>query len=321
MRSSLKPGGVESLPETPGYRISELPHRVAHGEVRAAYIMGEDPLQTDAELPAVRQAFSDLELVIVQDIFMTKTAAAADVVLPATSWGEHEGVYTAADRGFQRFFKAVEPKWDLKTDWQIICEIATRMGYPMHYDNTQQIWDELRHLCPNFLGATYEKMGELGYVQWPCRDESDADQGTSYLFAESFSTPNGLAQFFTCEWQPPLDKLSDEFPMVLSTVREVGHYSCPLNDRQLRGAGKACRRAGLRPDQHRRCPAAGDRRRGAGVGQLAQGPGHHPGEGQRPPQPRRGVYDLPVVDRRLQRAGHGEPQPDNQKRRSISTAR
>ncbi|KMK33550.1 formate dehydrogenase [Pluralibacter gergoviae] len=221
-----KAWGVESLPETPGYRISELPHRVAHGEVRAAYIMGEDPLQTDAELPAVRQAFSDLELVIVQDIFMTKTAAAADVVLPATSWGEHEGVYTAADRGFQRFFKAVEPKWDLKTDWQIISEIATRMGYPMHYDNTQQIWDELRHLCPNFLGATYEKMGELGYVQWPCRDESDADQGTSYLFAESFSTPNGLAQFFTCEWQPPLDKLSNEFPMVLSTVREVGHYSC-----------------------------------------------------------------------------------------------
>lgn len=107
---------------------------------------------------------------------MTKTAAAADVILPSTSWGEHEGVYTAADRGFQRFFKAVEPKWDLKTDWQIIGEIATRMGYPMKYDNTQQIWDELRQLCPNFFGATYEKMGELGYVQWPCRDESEADQ-------------------------------------------------------------------------------------------------------------------------------------------------
>ena len=218
--------GVESLPENPGYRISELPHRVAHGEVRAAYIMGEDPLQTDAELSAVRQAFEDLELVIVQDIFMTKTAAAADVILPSTSWGEHEGVYTTADRGFQRFFKAVEPKWDLKTDWQIICEIATRMGYPMKYDNTQQIWDELRQLCPNFFGATYEKMGELGYVQWPCRDESEADQGTSYLFAERFSTPNGLAQFFTCEWQAPIDTLSDKYPLVLSTVREVGHYSC-----------------------------------------------------------------------------------------------
>ncbi len=221
-----KAWGVASLPAHPGYRISELPHRVAHGEVRAAYIMGEDPLQTDAELPAVRQAFADLELVIVQDIFMTKTAAVADVVLPTTSWGEHEGVYTAADRGFQRFFKAVEPKWDLKTDWQIISEIATRMGYPMHYDNTQQIWDELRQLCPGFKGATYEKMGELGYIQWPCRDESPDDQGTSYLFAEKFDTPNGLAQFFTCDWMAPIDKLDDDYPLVLSTVREVGHYSC-----------------------------------------------------------------------------------------------
>ena len=221
-----KAWGVASLPAHPGYRISELPHRVAHGEVRAAYIMGEDPLQTDAELPAVRQAFADLELVIVQDIFMTKTAAVADVVLPTTSWGEHEGVYTAADRGFQRFFKAVEPKWDLKTDWQIISEIATRMGYPMHYDNTQQIWDELRQLCPGFKGATYEKMGELGYIQWPCRDESPEDQGTSYLFAEKFDTPNGLAQFFTCDWMAPIDKLDDDYPLVLSTVREVGHYSC-----------------------------------------------------------------------------------------------
>ncbi|SUG80126.1 formate dehydrogenase H [Salmonella enterica subsp. enterica] len=72
--------------------------------------------------------FEDLELVIVQDIFMTKTASAADVILPSTSWGEHEGVFSAADRGFQRFFKAVEPKWDLKTDWQIISEIATPDG-------------------------------------------------------------------------------------------------------------------------------------------------------------------------------------------------
>lgn len=84
----------------------------------------------------------------------------------------------------------------------------------------------MRHLCPDFYGATYEKMGELGFIQWPCRDTSDADQGTSYLFKEKFDTPNGLAQFFTCDWVAPIDKLTDEYPMVLSTVREVGHYSC-----------------------------------------------------------------------------------------------
>ncbi|MGQ3904750.1 formate dehydrogenase subunit alpha [Mixta calida] len=218
--------GVATLPEHTGYRITELPHRALQGEIHAAWIMGEDPLQTDPELLTVRQGMKALDLLIVQDIFMTKTAAEADVLLPSTSWGEHEGVYTAADRGFQRFFKAVEPQWDLKTDWQIISEVATRMGYPMHYSNTQAIWDEMRSLCPDFSGATYEKMGELGYIQWPCRAESPEDPGTSWLYSERFDRPNGLAAFYTCDWLPPQDALDNEYPLVLSTVREVGHYSC-----------------------------------------------------------------------------------------------
>lgn len=147
-----KARGVESLPAHTGYRISELPHRAAHGEVRAAYIMVKIRSRPTPNCPRCAKALR-IWAVIVQDIFMTKTAAAADVILPSTSRGEHEGVYTAADRGFQRFFKAVEPKWDLKTDWQIISEIATRMGYPMHYNNTREMsGDELRHLCPDFMG-------------------------------------------------------------------------------------------------------------------------------------------------------------------------
>jgi predicted molibdopterin-dependent oxidoreductase YjgC len=99
---------------------------------------------------------------------MTKTAEVADVLLPATSWGEHGGVFTCADRGFQRFGKAIEASGNVKRDWEIISLLATEMGYPMHYESNQQIWDEMRELCPLFYGVTYEKMGEMGHVQWPC---------------------------------------------------------------------------------------------------------------------------------------------------------
>ena len=94
--------------------------------------------------------------------FMTQTAAEADILLPATSCAEHEGVYSAADRGFQRYYEAVEPTGDVKDDWVIISELATAMGYPMHYNNTKEIWDELRSLCPIYKGANLRKNGRHG---------------------------------------------------------------------------------------------------------------------------------------------------------------
>jgi formate dehydrogenase, alpha subunit, archaeal-type len=227
-----KAWGVESLPNKVGAYLSEVAMNAEKGKLKAFYCMGEDPLQTEPDLSAVRRGFSELELFIVQDVFMTKTAAAADVIFPATTWGEHEGVYSAADRGFQRFYKAVEPEGDVKVDWQIISLLATELGYPMHYNNTQEIWDELRELCPKYYGATYEKLdanGGLGYVQWPCPTLDSP--GSPYLYDDGqggakFDTPNGKGQFFTCDWAPPVEQTSSEFPLVLATVREVGHYSC-----------------------------------------------------------------------------------------------
>lgn len=217
--------GVKKLSGKIGCAITEVPHRVMEGKLKAYYIMGEDPLQTEPDLSLMRQAFEKLELVIVQDIFMTKTAAMADVILPATSWGEHEGVYTSADRGFQRFAKAVEPEGNVLPDWQIISRISTALGYPMHYSSTQEIWDELRGLCPIYAGVTYEKMAGLGYVQWPCPDE--AHPGTPYLYQDNiFSRPGGKGLLFACEWRPPQEQTDAQYPLVLCTVREVGHYSC-----------------------------------------------------------------------------------------------
>ncbi|GBU14093.1 formate dehydrogenase [Enterobacterales bacterium] len=225
LKKFAKAWGVKSLSDKVGYGITDISHKALTGEIKAYYVMGEDPLQTEPDLSQMRRAFDALDLVIVQDIFMTKTAALADVILPSTSWGEHEGIYTCADRGFQHFNKAIQPKGDVKTDWQIISLIATEMGYPMQYQNTQEIWDELRALCPLYTGVTYEKLAGLGYVQWPCPDENHP--GTPYLYENNqFSRPNGKGLLVASEWVPPREQVSADFPLVLCTVREVGHYSC-----------------------------------------------------------------------------------------------
>ena len=208
-----------------GYHLTEVPKlTLKEDKVKAYYIMGEDPVQSDPNSAEVREALDKMELVIVQDIFMNKTALHADVILPATSWGEHEGVYSCADRGFQRFRKAVEPKGNVKPDWQIISEISTAMGYAMNYNSTNEIWDEMRNLCPNFSGVSYERLEELGGIQWPCPTEDH--QGTSYLYKDNkFNTPSGKGNLFAAEWRPPMELTDDEYPLCLSTVREVGHYS------------------------------------------------------------------------------------------------
>ena len=216
---------VPSLSGEIGYSLTDVPHKIKEGKIKANYVMGEDPLQTEPDLSMMREAFSELELLIVQDIFMTKTAAEADVIFPATSWGEHEGVYSAADRGFQRFEKAVDPQGDVKPDWEIISLMATALGYPMKYNNTKEIWDELRELCPLYYGATYEKMAGLGYVPWPCTTEDSP--GTPWLYAgNKFDRPGGKGLLFASEWRAPMEQVNEEYPLALCTVREVGHYSC-----------------------------------------------------------------------------------------------
>lgn len=225
VRAKFEKAWGVSLPAQPGYKLTEIPKLVLHEKkIKAYYIFGEDPVQSDPNAAEVRETLDHIDLVIVQDIFMNKTALHADVVLPATAWGEHEGVYSSADRGFQRFRKAIEAKGEAKPDWEIICEIATAMGYPMHYENTEEIWNEMRSLCPSFAGASYERMEELGSIQWPCPDESH--EGTPYLYKGNvFSTENGKGKLFAAPWRAPGESPDEDYPLSLSTVREVGHYS------------------------------------------------------------------------------------------------
>ena len=220
-----KAWGVEKLPDKIGYHLTEVPELVLkEHKLKAYYIMGEDSVQSDPNSNEMKKALKELEFVVVQDIFMNKTTLYADVILPATSWGEHEGVYSSADRGLQKFNKAVEPVGDIKPDWQIICDLASAMGYEMHYNNTKEIWDEMRGLSPKFAGATYEKMESLNGVVWPCPTEDHP--GTPYLYENNeFSTPSKKGILFASEWRPTQESPDSEYPLSLCTVREIGHYS------------------------------------------------------------------------------------------------
>jgi formate dehydrogenase major subunit len=161
-----------------------------------------------------------------QEIFMNKTAQFADVMLPATSWGEHDGVYASSDRGFQRIRKVLEPVGDVRDDWEIICLLSSAMGYPMKYSNTEEIWNEILDLCPKFAGATYEKMERQCSVQWPCCDKGSQDVGSMHLHkGGQFATPDGKGIFQTAHCHPPAETENDDYPLTLCAVREVGRYS------------------------------------------------------------------------------------------------
>lgn len=216
---------VERLSDHVGYKLTEVGHNAEEGKVHAFYNFGEDPLQTEPDARDLKRQLGMLDLFICQDIFMTQTTMLADVIFPGTSWGEHDGVFTASDRTFQRFTAAVPPKGECKHDWQIFQELSTRMGYPMHYNDTKEIWDEVRELCPSFYGATYEKMEGVGHAQWPITTLEDP--GTPDMFpGGQFTTPDKRANLMAHDWEPPTELPDEQYPLVLCTVREVGHYSC-----------------------------------------------------------------------------------------------
>lgn len=225
-----KAWGVELSPNI-GLQLTLVPDRVLREsdpkkQIHAYYIIGEDPAQSDPDLEEIRETLSKIDFVVQQDIFMNNTSAYADVILPATAWGEHDAIYTCCDRGFQRVRKVIEPTGDVKPDWEILSLVSTAMGYPMHYNNTQEIWDEMRSLSPKFYGATYEKIERQGSVQWPCTDPSPEDTGTVFLHKDGiFATPDGRGNLVFNDYKPVGEETDDEYPLSFCTVREVGHYS------------------------------------------------------------------------------------------------
>jgi len=203
----------------PGLTVVEITDGMLHGSIRGMYIMGENPLITDPDLTHVEEAFSHLEFLVVQDIFMTETAARADVVLPAASFAEKDGTFTNTERRVQMVRRALREPGTARQDWEIISGISAKMGYPMAYEKAEDIFEEMRKVTPQYAGITYKKIGRTG-IQWPCPSEDHP--GTPILHIGKFS--RGKALFAAVEHRPPAEMPDSGYPLILTTGRDYYQY-------------------------------------------------------------------------------------------------
>jgi formate dehydrogenase alpha subunit len=211
--------GVSALPAKPGLTMGEMMSTKPEGGVKAMYIMGENPIITDPDMRHTRQSLTNLEFLVVQDIFPTETAVIADVILPAAAFAEKDGTFTNTERRVQRVRKAVEPPGEAKPDWEIITLLAEKMGHRFGYKKPEQIMEEIASLTPIYGGIHYDRLNGYG-LQWPCTDRNHP--GTQILHQGKFI--RGLGKFHAVEDKAPAESVSPGFPLILTTGRVLEHY-------------------------------------------------------------------------------------------------
>jgi predicted molibdopterin-dependent oxidoreductase YjgC len=192
-------------------------------------MIGSDIAQTDPDNVAVKEALSNLDLLVVQDIFMCESAKFAHVVLPAASFLESEGTYTNGERRVQRIRKALNPIGQSKEDWVIVAELAQAMGHPIVSSwDVSAVWDELASLTPNFRGISYSRLERPEALQWPA--PTNEHPGTSVMHQGEFS--RGLGNFAAPEYAEPNERVSEEYPFILVTGRNLYHYNSGTQTRR-----------------------------------------------------------------------------------------
>ena len=224
-----------TLPAKPGKTVVEIMDGAHRGEIKAVYIMGENPLLSDPDLTHVEAALKRLDFLLVQDIFLTETARLADVVLPSACFAEKDGTFTNTERRVQRVRKAVPAPGLAKEDWEIIAGISKKMGYPMAYASAGEIMAEINRVAPSYAGITYDRIENEG-IQWPCPDI--AHPGTRFLHKDRFS--RGLGLFHAIEYLPPAELPDEEYPLLLSTGRVLYHYHTGTMTRLAQGSTERC---------------------------------------------------------------------------------
>jgi formate dehydrogenase alpha subunit len=228
--------GVSSLPDTPGLMVTEMFPRALSKEIRAMYIVGENPVLSDADSTHVRQALDSLDFLVVQDIFLTETAQYADVVLPACTFAEKEGTFTNTERRVQRVRKAFEPVGLSLPDSDIVTRLAAGFGAHWEYASSSEIMDEVASVTPQYGGIEYCRIEDEG-LHWPC--VGTEDPGTPILHCNEFTC--GLGQFQPVEPAPSAEMPDEEYPLRLTTGRTLYQYHTGTMTRKTKGLNALAR--------------------------------------------------------------------------------
>jgi len=246
-----------SIPDWVGKTLVEITDAALAGEIRALYVLGENPVLSDPDVNKTIAALNNLDFLVVQDIFLTETAELADVVLPGATFVEKDGTFTNTDRRVQRVRAALPLPDGARDDLEIIQELSNRIGLPMDYAGPEAVWNEIRSLWSHVAGISYARL-ESGGIQWPCPTEDHP--GTPVLYQDTF--PIGKGRFHPVEFIPPAEMPDDEYPLMLTTGRWLLHFHTGSMTRRTKGIHEALPEGfveihpddaaalGLEPDQH-----------------------------------------------------------------------
>jgi len=211
-----------TISDIAGLTVIEIMHAISDDKIKGMYILGENPAMSDPDLKHSRQSLAKLQHCVVQDVFLTETACYADVILPASVWMEKNGTATNTNRQIQMGRKVLSAPGDAKEDWWIICEIAKRLGLPWTYSHPSEVFTEMTECMPSLNNITWERVDHESSVTYPSL--SPEDPGQSVIFGDGFPRPSKKAKFSPTSIVQPAEPTDNEFPLVLTTCRQLEHW-------------------------------------------------------------------------------------------------
>jgi formate dehydrogenase major subunit len=261
LRQKFESAWNVQIPPKRGLNLSGMFQAMERGELKTAYVLGENPVHSEADQHRCERLLRGLGFLVVQDIFLTATAELAHVVLPAAAgWCESEGTVTNSERRVQRVRRAVDPPPGVRGDMDILCDLARRLGHEWGRPSAEDVWNELRHLSPMHAGMSYDRLEALGGIQWPCYDESHP--GEMFLHSRLWQEPlvGPMVQFSVVDFEPPVDVLDENYPIRLTTGRCLDSYNTGVQTGGYRSPLRRQEALGLSPEDGAKYAVAdGDR--------------------------------------------------------------